>query len=172
MVQETGREIGFPCSQERRKKIVSSNFAKNTSWKKGVWDPPHCLTSVILTPAWIPPPSYVDWLPGSSNQSKVYRYNDLILEVSSGKETTFLYVANPSCLYPNVIVHFHKISQCFARSVKTNLRSSLDEFIHQMNSHHYMNLPWHTPVVHLWSKQCTKPELKYNLSQKYSNCSH
>ena len=28
MVQETGREIGFPCSQERREKLESSNFAK------------------------------------------------------------------------------------------------------------------------------------------------
>jgi hypothetical protein len=97
------------------------------------------LTSVILTPAWIPPPSYVDQLPGSINQSKVYRYDDFIFEVSFGEETTFSYIANPLCLYQNVIVHFHKISQRFARSVKTNLRSLLDELIHQMNLRHYMN---------------------------------
>jgi hypothetical protein len=28
MVRETGQEIGFPCSRERREKLVSSDFAK------------------------------------------------------------------------------------------------------------------------------------------------
>ena len=76
----------------------SPTTSKIKCWKKGVQDLPCRLTSVVLTPAWIPPPSYMDQLPGSIDQSKVYRYDDFILEVSSGGETTFLYVANPSLI--------------------------------------------------------------------------
>ncbi len=55
--------------------LLSKEKAKGSCWKKGVRDPPRCLTTVILTPAWIPPPSYVDQLPGSIDQSKVYCYD-------------------------------------------------------------------------------------------------
>ncbi len=62
----------------------SPTTSKIKCWKKGVQDPPRCLTSIILTLAWILPPSYMDQLPGSINQLKVYCYDDFILEVSSG----------------------------------------------------------------------------------------
>jgi hypothetical protein len=75
--------------------IPPSSFSKAAAncWKKGVQDPPHCLTSVKLTPAWILPPSYMDQLPGSINQLKVYCYDEFILEVSfGGKLEKYIFV--------------------------------------------------------------------------------
>jgi hypothetical protein len=113
--------------------FIGEEFYPSPCWKKGVLDPPHCIMSVILTPAWILPPSYMDRLPGSINQSKVYRNGDFILEVSSGGETTFSYVANL------LLIQRLQDLSTLCQICENQSMASLCEFIHHMNSRYYMN---------------------------------